>query len=281
MSSPVQTEWSSITVGPVTTRLIQAGPNQASEAVVFIHGNPGSAGDWAGLIQGVSEHRRAVAFDLPDFGQTVAGPDFGNTVAEYAEFTGDLLEALGITSVHLVLHDFGGPIGLLWAADNIGRVKSVTLINTGFLLDYKWHRTARAWQTRGVGEVLQAITTRAMFRRVTGNAEPRGLPREFLDEMYDNYDRRTRAAVLDLYRDAKKIRDDHAKLVPLFAAADIPSMVIWGAGDPYLGAERAERQKEGFPSIEVHVLPGSGHWPFIDDPPAVERLLIEFLDRQS
>ena len=205
MSSTVQPELSSITVGPVTTRLLQAGPNQASEAVVFIHGNPGSAGDWAGLVGQVAEHRRAVAFDLPDFGQTVAGPEFGHTVAEYAEFVGDTLEALGISSVHLVLHDFGGPIGLHWAKDNLGRVKSLSLIDTGLLLDYKWHRTARAWQTKGVGEALQAITTRPMFRRVTGNAEPRGLPREFLDEMYDNYDRRTRAAILDLYRDAKKI----------------------------------------------------------------------------
>ncbi len=281
MSTTVEPEWSSITVGLVTTRLLQAGPNQASEAVVFIHGNPGSAGDWAGLVGQVAEHHRAVAFDLPDFGQTVADPGFGHTIAEYAQFVGDTLEALGIAGVHLVLHDFGGPIGLHWAKDNLGRVKSMVLIDTGLLLDYKWHRTARVWQTKGLGEALQAITTRPMFRRVTGNAEPRGLPREFLDEMYDNYDRRTRAAILGLYRDGRKLSEDHAKLVPLFAAADIPSMVIWGSGDPYLGPEQAERQKEGFPSIEVHVLPDSGHWPFIDDPPAVERLLVGFLDRQS
>ena len=281
MSTRVQPDFDLITVGPVTTRLLQAGPNQASEAVVFIHGNPGSAGDFAELVQEVGEHRRAIAFDLPDFGQTVAAPDFGHTVAEYAEFVGELLDTLGISHVHLVLHDFGGPIGLTWAADHLGANTSITLINTGLLLDYKWHRTARAWQTRGVGELLQGITTRSMFRRVTGNAEPRGLPREFLDEMYDNYDRRTRAAILDLYRDSKKIRDDHAKLVPLFAAADIPALVIWGAGDPYLGVEMAERQKEGFPSVEVHNLPDSGHWPYIDDPPAVSRLLIEFLYLQA
>ncbi|MBK8294305.1 MAG: alpha/beta hydrolase [Solirubrobacterales bacterium] len=270
-----------MTVGPVTTRLLQAGPNQASEAVVFIHGNPGSAGDFAELVQEVGEHRRAIAFDLPDFGQTVGAPDFGHTVVEYAEFVGELLNTLGISHVHLVLHDFGGPIGLTWAADHLGANTSITLINTGLLLDYKWHRTARAWQTRGVGELLQAITTRSMFRRVAGNTEPRGLPRAFLDEMYDNYDRRTRAAVLDLYRDSKKIRDDHAKLVPLFAAADIPALVIWGAGDRYLGVEMAERQKEGFPSAEVHILPDSGHWPYIDDPPAVSRLLLDFLDLQA
>jgi pimeloyl-ACP methyl ester carboxylesterase len=243
LNTAVETEFDSITVGPVTARLLQAGPNQASEAVVFIHGNPGSAGDFKDLVEQLGEHRRAIAFDLPDFGQTVAAPDFGHTVDEYAGFVDQILNTLGISHVHLVLHDFGGPIGLTWAAQHLGKNASITLINTGLLLDYKWHRAARAWQTRGVGELLQGITTRSMFRRVTGNAEPRGLPREFLDQMYDNYDRRTRAAVLDLYRDSKKISEAHAKLVPLFAAADIPSMVIWGAGDPYLGAEMAERQK--------------------------------------
>ena len=278
MNTAVPPEWSSITVGPVTTRLLQAGPNQASEAVVFIHGNPGSAGDWMDLVGAASEHRRAVAFDLPDFGQTVAGPDFGHTVDEYANFVGEVLEALGIRSVHLVLHDFGGPIGLTWAAANTGRVASATLINTGILADYKWHRTARAWQTRGVGELLQGITTRSIFRRVTGNAEPRGLPRWFLDQMYDNYDRRTRAAVLDLYRDAKTVGRDSKLLIPSLAAADIPALVIWGEGDIYLGIEMAERQKEAFPTAEIQVLPESGHWPYIDDPPAVEKLLVDFLD---
>ncbi|MGK2956776.1 MAG: alpha/beta fold hydrolase [Solirubrobacterales bacterium] len=278
MNIAVETEFDSITVGPVTARLLQAGPNQASEAVVFIHGNPGSAGDFAELVGLVGEHRRAIAFDLPDFGQTVAGPDFEHTSDEYAGFIGEMLETLGVTRVHLVLHDLGGPIGLTWAAANVDRVASVVLINTGILTDYKWHRTARAWQTRGVGELLQGITTRAMFRRVTGNAEPRGLPRWFLDEMYDNYDRRTRAAVLDVYRDMKNVGQDCKLLIPPLAAADIPSMVIWGAGDPYLGVEMTERQKEAFPSIEVQVLPDSGHWPYIDDPPAVSRPLLEFLD---
>ncbi|MBK5232283.1 MAG: alpha/beta hydrolase [Thermoleophilia bacterium] len=268
-----------MTIGPVTTRLLQAGPNQASEAVVFIHGNPGSAGDWVDLIGQVGEHRRAVAFDLPDFGQTVAGPDFGHTVVEYSDFIGETLNALGISRVHLVLHDFGGPIGLDWTVGNLGMVASITLITTGVFLDYKWHRTARAWQTPVVGEVLQGIITRPIFRRVTSNAEPRGLPRWYLDQMYDNYDRRTRAAVLDLYRDSKKISRDHELLVAPLAAADLPALVIWGAGDPYLPVELAERQKEAFPSADVHVLPESGHWPFIDDPPAVSRLLLEFLQR--
>lgn len=279
MNRPVAPEWTSIAVGQVWTRLIQAGPQQASEAVVFLHGNPGSAGDWAELVGEVGQFRRAVAFDLPDFGQTVAGPGFDHTVDEYTDFFGQALKTLGITRVQLVLHDIGGPIGLVWAIQNLPMIAGVTLVNTGILPGYKWHRTARAWQTRGVGEALQAITTRGMFRRVTSRAEPRGLPREFLDEMYDNYDRRTRAAVLDIYRDLKQVGRDSELLILPLKEAGIPALVVWGAQDPYLGSEFAERQKQAFPSAEVHVLAESGHWPFVDDPVTTNRLIVDFLQR--
>jgi len=272
-------EWSSFAVGDHWIRTYQAGPHQASEAVAFIHGNPGSAGDFTGLIDHLAPPRRAVAFDLPDFGQSIAAPGFTHTQKEYATFIGDAFEALGIRRAHLVLHDLAGPIGLEWAATHAGQVVSVTLINTGILAGYRWHRTARIWQTPVAGELLQAAAFRSMFRRTISKQEPHGLPREFLDEMYDNYDRRTRRAVLDIYRDLKKVGKTSKQLIPLLAAADLPSLVIWGAGDPYLPASFADRQRSAFPSAEVHILPASGHWPYIDDPPAVAELLADFLAR--
>ncbi len=271
-------EWSSIAVDDHWIRVFQAGPHQASEAVVFIHGNPGSAADFENLVNQVAPPRRAVAFDIPDFGQSIAAPGFKHTQDEYANFIGDALKALGIRRAHLVLHDLGGPIGLQWASTHTGQVASVTLINTGILAGYKWHRTARVWQTPVAGEILQAAAFRSMFRRVISNQEPKGLPRPFVDEMYDNYDRRTRRAVLDIYRDMKKVGRTSKNLIPLLAAANIPALVIWGAGDPYLPASFADRQRSAFPSAQVHIIPGSGHWPFIDDPPAVIELLTAFLD---
>jgi pimeloyl-ACP methyl ester carboxylesterase len=278
--NPVEpSEWSSISIDGTWTRLLQAGPHQASEAVVFIHGNPGSASDWTGLVEEVGSGRRAIAFDLPDFGQTAAGEEFGHTVQEYADFVDVALKTLGITRAILVLHDFGGPIGLTWAAANTLKVGGVALIDTGILADYKWHRMARIWQTPGLGKLANASITRPIFRRLVAGPEPRGLPDDFLDEMYDNFDRRTKAAVIDLYRDAKKIGKESKLLIPPLAEADIPALVLWGAGDSYLPPAMAERQKEPFPSAEVHILPGSGHWPFIDDPATVNRLLGDFLTR--
>lgn len=59
-----------------------------------------------------------------------------------------------------------------------------------------------------------------------------------------------------------------------------PALVIWGAKDPYLGVEFAERQPEFFDVARVVILPESGHWPFQDDPAAVERELMRFLSEQ-
>jgi pimeloyl-ACP methyl ester carboxylesterase len=276
MSAPV--ERTTLLAGSTRTRLLQAGPAESSEAVVFLHGNPGSADDWerlAGAAAGTG--LRAVAFDLPDFGETVAPAGFEHSVLGYATFVGEALAELGIERVHLVLHDFGGPIGLVWTAMNADALASITLIDTGILPGYRWHRLARIWRTPVVGEILQGTATRGAFRFLLNRNEPRGLPRDFVEKMYDHYDRRTRKAVLKLYRDT----DDPGSAAPefskLMAQRDVPALVVWGEHDAYLPASYAARQREAFPSAEVHVLPASGHWPFADAPEAVERLLVDFL----
>jgi pimeloyl-ACP methyl ester carboxylesterase len=271
---------SRLAVGPVSTRLVEAGPAGAAEALVFIHGNPGSADDWVRLAEAVGETgMRAVAFDLPDFGETEAPPDFEHSTEGYAAFVAAALAALGIERVHLLLHDFGGPIGLVWATSDPDAVASVTLIDTGILPGYKWHRLARIWRTPVLGELFQAMTTRRAFKMVVNRNEPRGLPPEFIDEMYDHADKRTKRAVLKLYRATDDPGAAGEEFARLMAPRDLPALVIWGEDDAYLPASYAARQREAFPSADVHVLPASGHWPYADAPDTVERLLVEFVSR--
>ena len=67
--------------------MIEAGPETASEAVVFVHGNPGSCDDWERLAGAVGALGvRAVALDLPDFGETIAPEGFVHDVPTYASF---------------------------------------------------------------------------------------------------------------------------------------------------------------------------------------------------
>ena len=174
-------ERSRLKAGGTETRLVQAGPADSSEALVFVHGNPGSADDWEALVAAAgATGTRAVAFDLPDFGETLAPPGFEHSTEGYATFVGEALEALGIERVHLVLHDFGGPIGLAWAMGNPDALAGVVLIDTGILPGYKWHTLARVWRTPVLGELFQAASTGARLPRGLASKEPRGLPAEFL-----------------------------------------------------------------------------------------------------
>jgi pimeloyl-ACP methyl ester carboxylesterase len=273
-------ERSTLLAGGTRTRLVKAGPADATAAVVFVHGNPGSADDWEGLVGAAAgAGKRAVAFDLPDFGETVAPDGFVHDVPGYATFVGAALGELGIERVHLAIHDFGGPIGLVWAMMNPDALASITLIDTGVMPGYRWHSLARVWRTPIAGELLQATASRPFFRFMINSKEPRGLPREFVETMYDHYDRRTRRAVLKLYRATPDPGAMSENLIGLFRPRDIPALVVWGEHDPYLSSSFAQEQRQAFPSAEVHVLPASGHWPFADAPETVERLLVEFLQR--
>ncbi|MDQ2630951.1 MAG: alpha/beta hydrolase [Actinomycetota bacterium] len=275
-----EVERSSLLAGGTRTRLVQAGPREASEAVVFVHGNPGSADDWERLaVAAAAAGKRAVAFDLPDFGETIAPADFEHSVFGYAGFVGEAISELGIERVHLVIHDFGGPIGLVWAMAHPDALASITLINTGLLPGYRWHSIARVWRTPVAGEALQASASGPFFRFMINLQEPRGLPREFVDRMHSQYDRRTRKAVLKLYRATPDPGAMSENLIGLFRPRDIPALVVWGEDDAYLSSSFAARQREAFPSADVHVLPASGHWPYVDAPETVERLLAEFLGR--
>jgi pimeloyl-ACP methyl ester carboxylesterase len=265
-----------------STRLVEAGPPEASAAVVFVHGNPGSCDDWEPLAGAVgATGLRAVAFDLPDFGETIAPAGFEHSAPGYAAFLDAALAVLGIERTHLVLHDFGGPIGLTWAASHAERIASITLIDTGILPGYKWHRLARIWRTPVLGELFMATATRRAFLMLVDRDEPRGLPRPFTERMYEQYDRRTKRAVLKLYRATDEPGAPDPQLVASLKSADPPALVIWGGGDAYLPASYAERQREYLAKAEVHVLPHSGHWPFADDPAEVERLLLDFLARAA
>jgi pimeloyl-ACP methyl ester carboxylesterase len=107
-----------------------AGTQESDTAVVFLHGVPGPGSEWKPLLSEVGSFARAIAPDLPGFGNTTVPGGFTYTSDEYATFVANLLDELGIATAHLVLHDFGGPWGLTWAARHPQRFASATLINT-------------------------------------------------------------------------------------------------------------------------------------------------------
>lgn len=272
MNGPATT---AVTVNGVRSPLLQAGSPDAGEAVVFVHGNPGPKEDWEDLLRRTGEFGRAVAPDMPGYGTADKPADFDYTSEGYAKHLAGILKQLGISRVHLVMHDFGGAWGLTWAVHHPDAVASVTLINTGVLLDYKWHRLARIWRTPGLGEAFMATTTRPGFRMLLSHDNPR-LPASAIDRLHEvSRPWPTKRAVLKLYR-ATPAAAFAAFREPM-RALDPPALIVWGTNDVYLPWQQAERQRESFPSAQIELLEGLGHWPFLEDPGHVAELVIPFL----
>ncbi len=264
----------------VRSPYLESGDRQTGEAVVFVHGNPGSSEDWRDLVGQVGAFARALAPDMPGYGLANKPKEFDYTVEGYARHLNGILKHLGVRRAHLVLHDFGGPWGLAWAAQHPAQLASITLINIGIMPGYRWHSLARIWRTPIVGELFQATTTRFAFGLLLKHSNPRRLPKAMVDRMYHDLDWGTKRAVLRLYRATDNPGQMAEALGSFFRQLDVPALVIWGAADPYVPVAYAERQREFFPRARIVILEESGHWPFADDPEAVAAALIPFLRKQ-
>jgi pimeloyl-ACP methyl ester carboxylesterase len=270
-----------VTVNGVRSPVLEGGPTNAQEAIVFVHGNPGIAAHWTALMEPASAFARVIALDMPGYGGADKPRELPYTVDGYAAHLTGALDQLGVRRVHLVLHDFGGPWGLQWAADHPEMHASTTLINTGVLLREGWHALAKVWRTPVLGELSFKLTSRAGMRLFMKHTNPPSFPPAFGDEMFDMYaDEGTRRAVLTLYRNTP-MAAHAAAIAPRLREHQRPMLAVWGAKDPYLKLRLAERQREVFRDARITVLPESGHWPQADDPAAVAAAVLPFLQEQT
>jgi hypothetical protein len=72
----------------IATRVLEGGPAGDSEALVLLHGNPGSAEDWALVQPRLAELARVIAFDLPGYGKADRPPDWDYSPMSYGGFIG-------------------------------------------------------------------------------------------------------------------------------------------------------------------------------------------------
>lgn len=266
-----------VLVGRLRTSVLVAGREGADAAVVFVHGNPGSGRDWTALVERVGGFARCVAPDMPGYGETDKPRDFDYTSDGYGRHLEMLLDKLGVRRVHLVTHDLGGPWGLAWAARRPADLASLTLMSIGVLPGYRWHRYARLYRVPLIGELVLGTAYRSALKRVLQSGSKRSVPGWFVDEVLRQYrDPGTRRAVLAFYRATPDLGADTLASARAIGP-DPPTMVIWGAGDPYVPVRFAQVQRQFFPRAEIVVLPQSGHWPLVDDSEAVMNAVVPFL----
>ena len=120
--------------GKLNMAYIEAGPADGPP-VVFIHGNPTWSFQWRHQIEAVSKAGyRAIAIDLIGMGRSdkpTAMQDY--TILRHEKWVESALwDKLALESAHIILHDWGGIVGLRAIANHLDSVKSIIMSNTGF-----------------------------------------------------------------------------------------------------------------------------------------------------
>ena len=228
-----------------------------------MHGYPSSSFMWRRPLEALGEAGwRAVAPDLPGYGDSE--PDPPATWERHVEALERFRSGLGLEDVLLVVHDWGGLIGLRWACDHPGAARALAISDTGFFADGKWHGMAKALRTEGEGEQFMDNVSRELLGMALGQISP-GMTEADVDECWKCLSTpERRAGVLELYRsgDFEKLEPYEGKL----AALGVPARLIWAADDEFAPVAGAHRLAGEIPGAEVVVIEGARHF-LVEDAP--------------
>ncbi|PQJ33835.1 haloalkane dehalogenase [Salinibacter sp. 10B] len=251
--------------------------------VVFVHGNPTSAHLYRHLIDALAPQYRCIAPDLLGFGRSAAPPDGSYRPSAHATRLELLLARLSLHNVTLVLHDWGGPIGLSYALRHPSTVQRLVLFNTwGWPLD---HRPLIRWGSGLVGTPLGRLSiekgnafARLVMPLTLGSlsVSPPSWIRTYADAL-DSAPRRRACWTL-----ARNLRTASNWLRRLWTRrARIrtrPALLCWGMKDPAFGRESTLRRWQSvFPQASTRRYPNVGHYVPEEVGPALATPLQRFL----
>jgi pimeloyl-ACP methyl ester carboxylesterase len=228
--------------------------------VLYLHGVPDAAEEWEPFLTRTG----GIAVDLPGFGRSAKRGDFPYSIDGYAAWLDRFLDHVGVDRYRLAMHDWG-VVGLTPAMRSPERVERLVIINAvPFLPGFRWHRAARIWRTRGLGELAMGATTKWALRR----SAP--VPAAVVERWWRDFDQGTQRAILRLYRNSPEER-------LAAAGADLgrlmcPALVVWGEDDPYLDPGFADTYASRLQNADVRRVPGAGHWPWLDEPALVDEV---------
>jgi pimeloyl-ACP methyl ester carboxylesterase len=245
------------------------GADDSGPPALYLHGVPSSSLEWRPFL----ERGGGLAPDLPGFGRSGKPGSRSYTIAEYDAFVERFLDHLGVERVKLVVHDWGA-VGLVFAQRLPARVERLVIVNAVPLLPgYRWHRTAKIWRTPVLGELAMGTTSRFTSRLASreSNVTPGPMPDQWLDDVLAHFDHGTQRAILRLYRSSPP--DVLAAAGRDLGALEVPALVAWGMKDPYIPSRFAREYAQALPRAELVELEDAGHWPWLDRPDLVDRLV--------
>jgi haloalkane dehalogenase len=261
---------------------LDEGP-RSQEAVVMVHGNPTWSFYYRHLVQALAPSLRCIVPDHIGMGLSEKPPHYDYTLETRIADLEALIDTLGLTRVHLVVHDWGGAIGLGWAGRYAARVGRIVLLNTAaFTSEQIPARIALCKApligpllVRGANGFAWPATWMAMHRRSLTSTEKRGylLP-------YDSWAHRVAVSAFvqdipmhEAHPTWSTLKGVEANLADL---ADKGISIVWGGRDFCFNDEFLARWRALLPAASVHRIPDAGHYVLDDAREEVLPLITRF-----
>lgn len=260
-----------------------------SEVVVAVHGNPTWSFYYRDLVKDLRNDFRVVVPDHMGCGLSdkPSDADYDYTLSRRIDDFGALMDDLDLGDINLVVHDWGGMIGLGWAVRNPERIKRLVILNTSaFHLpkskDFPW----QLWMVRDTPLGPLMVRGFNAFSRGASRVActRKALSKEVRDGYCAPYDSwRDRIATLRFVQDIPLrpgergydiVSDTAARLNEL---SNRPVLVCWGDKDFVFDHHFLEEWLRIYPDAEVHRFPDCGHYVLEDASEEVIPLIRRFL----
>ncbi|MCC9167377.1 alpha/beta fold hydrolase [Pontibacter harenae] len=234
------------------------------DPIVFVHGTPTWSFVWRQQIKSLSRNYRCIAPDHVGFGLSEKPTEFAYTPEAHAQNLEQLLESLNLSKITLVVHDFGGPIGLSYALKCPDKIKNVVVLNTWMwsLEGEKKITKISGFMNSGIGKFLYqrlAFSPRVLL--------PQGYheSKHFTKDIKQHYLKplSSSSARLGTWHFAVALKESGTWFDQLWAQREklrhLNMLLIWGEKDKLLPLSLLEQWEQHFPEAKV-VRVKAGHF---------------------
>lgn len=262
-------------VGGYNMSYIDAGKG---EVILFVHGTPSWSFEYRKIIHKLQANYRCIAPDHLGFGLSDKPEGIDYTPPGHAARLANFIDKLNLRKINLVVHDFGGPIGLAVAINKPERFQSIAIINTWLwsLNDYGHFTKPTKIIKSGIGKFLyEKLNFSANILLKSGFSDKKYLTKKIHSQYKLAQDKRARKAAYQLALSLTGQSDWYEGLwSQLERLRKIPVEIIWGMEDRLLPADiLLQKWRKGFPEAAVHKIKGAGHFPHEENAGAVVDIL--------
>jgi len=289
MSSPAWLDRSEYPFSPRSAALKDGRISYVDEGsgppVLFVHGTPTWSFEYRHVIRAAMDTCRCIAPDHLGFGLSERPRGASYTPEAHAARLREFVDSLGLDRFALVVHDYGGPIGLPLAL--AGRVTRLVILNTWmwpFDDDKEMQNRARIvdgafgrWMYLHLNASLKMLmpSAYAVRSRLTST-----IHRQYLEPFRNKEDR-----VLVLWPLAHALLASSPFYRELYSRIDalrkIPVSIIWGLKDTAFRPHQLEKWRRELPDAAILALDNVGHWPHEEAPSEVAEAITEFLTARA